>query len=116
MLRFIYAGKIEKQEVYTEDLFAASDKYGIDKLKSLCEIELMENLNAGNALQRLVLADLHGAGHLKCEAIDFINSHASEVTKTQGWKALIESKPHLLAELYNKLAMKFEMLSLVYQK
>ena len=116
LLRFIYAGKIEKQEVYTEDLFVAADKYGIDQLASLCEKKLARKLNASNALQLLVFADFHGAGHLKCEAIDFINSHASEVTKTQGWKALIESKPHLLAELYNKLAMKFEMLSLVYQK
>ena len=99
LLRFIYAGKIEKQEVYTEDLFVAADKYGIDQLASLCEKKLARKLNASNALQLLVFADFHGAGHLKCEAIDFINSHASEVTKTREWKAVIESKPRLLAEL-----------------
>ena len=40
LLRFIYAGKIEKQEVYTEDLFVAADRYGIDQLASLCEKKL----------------------------------------------------------------------------
>jgi BTB/POZ domain len=103
LLRFIYTGNVENLDNNTEDLFVASDKYGIDQLKMLCEIELIENLNAGNAVQRLVLADLHGTANLKCEAIDLINSNAEEVSKTLGWKALIETKPHLLAEIYGKV-------------
>ena len=102
LLRFIYAGEVEKLDTNAEGLLPAADKYGIDQLKSLCELELVGQLNATNALQRLVLADLHGASQLKCEAIRVINSHASEVTKSEGWKALIESKPHLLAEIYSQ--------------
>jgi BTB/POZ domain len=102
LLRFIYAGEVKKLEINAEGLLPIADKYGIDQLKSLCELELIDQLNASNALQRLVLADLHGASHLKCEAIQVINSNASEVTQTEEWKALIESKPHLLAEIYSK--------------
>ena len=36
-------------------------------------------------------------------AIDLIDSYAEKVSKTRGWKALIESKPHLLAEIYSKV-------------
>ena len=102
LLRFIYAGEVKKLEINAEGLLPAADKYGIDQLKSLCELELVDQLNASNALQRLVLADLHGASHLKCEAIQVINSYASEVTQTEEWKTLIDSKPHLLAEIYSK--------------
>jgi len=102
LLRFIYAGEVEKLDINAEGLLPIADKYGIDQLKSLCEMQLVAQLNASNALQRLVLADLHGASHLKCEAIQVINSNASEVTQTEEWKALIESKPHLLAEIYSK--------------
>ena len=103
LLHYIYTGKIENLDTNAEGLFAAADKYGIDQLKSLCELELVGQLNATNALQRLVLADLHGASHLKCKATELINSQISEVTKTPKCKSLIAN---LFAEIYSKFAIK----------
>jgi BTB/POZ domain len=103
LLRFIYTGNVENLDTNAEDLLAASDKYGIDQLKSLCELELVGQLNASNALQRLVLADLHRADHLQCKAIELINSQVSEVTKTPKCKSLIAN---LFAEIYSKFAIK----------
>ncbi|XP_033367385.1 speckle-type POZ protein, partial [Parus major] len=62
------------------------------------------NLSVENAAEILILADLHSADQLKTQAVDFINYHASDVMETSGWKSMVVSHPHLVAEAYRSLA------------
>ena len=48
-------------------------KYALERLKSLCEEALCNNLDIENVADTLILADLHSAHQLKIQAIDFIN-------------------------------------------
>ncbi|XP_060589968.1 speckle-type POZ protein B-like [Ruditapes philippinarum] len=104
MLRFIYTGKAPNLEKMADDLLAAADKYALDRLKVMCEEALCSSLTIENVCEILVLADLHSADQLKTHAIDFINSHATDVMETQGWKTLIMSHPHLIADAFRALA------------
>ncbi|KAG8330831.1 hypothetical protein J6590_054121 [Homalodisca vitripennis] len=104
MLRFIYTGKATNLEKMADDLLAAADKYALERLKVMCEEALCTSLSTENAADILILADLHSADQLKAQAIDFINTHATDIMETGGWRAMIHSHPHLIAEAFRALA------------
>jgi speckle-type POZ protein len=104
MLRFIYTGKSSNLDKMADDLLAAADKYALDRLKVMCEEALCSGLSVDNAADVLILADLHSADQLKAQAIDFINAHATDVMETCGWKSMVHSHPHLIAEAFRALA------------
>jgi speckle-type POZ protein len=104
MLRFIYTGRSLNLDKMSDDLLAAADKYALDRLKVMCEESLCSGLSVENAADVLILADLHSADQLKAQAIDFINIHATEVMETVGWKSMVHSHPHLIAEAFRALA------------
>lgn len=104
MMCFIYTGKAPNLDKMADDLLAAADKYALERLKVMCEDALCSNLSVENAAEILILADLHSADQLKTQAVDFINYHASDVMETSGWKSMVVSHPHLVAEAYRSLA------------
>ncbi|XP_034349432.1 TD and POZ domain-containing protein 1-like [Arvicanthis niloticus] len=106
MMRFIYSGKVPQLHSHSmaTGVLAAADKYGLEGLKVLCEDALYRNLSVENAANTLMLADLHSTEQLKAQALDFISFHASEVSETSGWKSMVESHPHLVAEAFHFLA------------
>ncbi|XP_059478653.1 speckle-type POZ protein B isoform X2 [Neocloeon triangulifer] len=104
MLRFIYTGRATCLDKMADDLLAAADKYALDRLKVMCEEALCTNLSIENVADTLILADLHSADQLKAQAIEFINTHATDVMETAGWKSMVQSHPHLIAEAFRSLA------------
>lgn len=105
MLRFVYTGKASQLETMAADLLAAADKYALERLKVMCEEALCNGLTVENVSEVLILADLHSAEQLKAQAIDFINTrHVTDVMETPGWKQMVNSNPHLIAEAFKALA------------
>ncbi|XP_065219097.1 speckle-type POZ protein B isoform X4 [Planococcus citri] len=104
MLRYIYTGKSQNLEKMADDLLAAADKYDLGRLKIMCEEALCTNLSIENAADILILADLHSAEQLKAQAIDYINTHATDVMDTAAWKSMITTHPHLIGEAFRALA------------
>lgn len=105
MLRFIYTGRVQNLVTMADTLLAAADKYDLERLKVMCEEALCGNLTVENAASVLILADLHNAEQLKAQTIDYINTHASEVTDTPSWNGLIESHSYLVGEAFRALAL-----------
>ena len=71
----------------------------------MCEEALCNSLTVENVSEVLILADLHSAEQLKAQAIEFINTrHATDVMETSGWKQMVSSNPHLVAEAFKALA------------
>lgn len=105
MLRFIYMGRAPNLDSMAADLLAAADKYALERLKVMCEEALCNNLSVENVSEVLILADRHSAEQLKAQAIEFINNrHATDVMETPGWKQMVSSNPHLVAEAFKALA------------
>uniref|UniRef100_A0A087XT90 Speckle type BTB/POZ protein like a n=1 Tax=Poecilia formosa TaxID=48698 RepID=A0A087XT90_POEFO len=122
MMGFIYTGKAPNLEKMADNLLAAADKYALERLKVMCEEALCNSLSVENVADTLILADLHSAEQLKAQAIDFINrcsvlrqlgckdgknwnsNHATDIMETAGWKSMIQSHPHLVAEAFRALA------------
>ncbi|KAL6030365.1 hypothetical protein STEG23_034370 [Scotinomys teguina] len=104
MMDFIYTGKAPGLDSMADVVLAAADKYRLEHLKVMCEDALCRNLSVENAAHTLILADLHSSEQLKTQALDFITSHASEISQTSSWKIMVGSYPHLVAEAFCSLA------------
>ncbi|XP_037708120.1 protein roadkill-like, partial [Drosophila subpulchrella] len=103
-LRFIYTGKAPNVGNMADELLAAADEFALEKLKVMCKKELCANLSVEKAADSLILADLYSADQLKAQTLEFISSHASDVVETSGWRNMIDSHLHLVAEAFHALA------------
>jgi speckle-type POZ protein len=101
LLRFIYTGHCQVGNL-ADDLLIAANKYDIQDLKQMCAKEMVKTLTADNAVEFLVLSDLHQANDLKDSAIRFIIKNAEAVTKTSSWSDLLNTHPNLIIELSSK--------------
>jgi speckle-type POZ protein len=102
LLRFIYTGHCNVGNL-TEELLVAANKYDIQELRDICAKKLGKKLTVDNAVQLLVLSDLHQANNLKDDVMRFINKNAPAVMKTPSWSNFPKTHQHLVFELYSKL-------------
>lgn len=91
MLHFIYADSLPdlheltgstsscsstcSSTILVQHLLAAADRYGLDRLKLLCEAKLCEEVTAETVATTLALAEQHNCYHLKSVCLKFAVSH-----------------------------------------
>ncbi|GFY56062.1 hypothetical protein TNIN_348831 [Trichonephila inaurata madagascariensis] len=80
------------------NLYAAADKYEILSLKSECSSFLKDNLSLDNALDLLILSDMHHDEDLKSSTEKFILNHRG-IFKTSEWKLFMKTNLQLAADL-----------------
>lgn len=90
LLEFIYSDQIKKIENAEQaiDILVAANKYGLDRLKRLCEKYLVSQIELETVIEFLYLADLHQAIELKRMCINFTINHFDIVTKRDEFKKL----------------------------
>lgn len=83
MLQFIYSDHIPNLHEVTgstsmctstimlQHLLAAADRYGLDRLKQLCEARLCEEVNVDTVATTLSLAEQHHCSQLKAICLKF---------------------------------------------
>ena len=109
MLKFMYTGKAPSLKrpdwcsVWGEALLAVAEKYDLQRLKAMCEVELASSIRVENAAHLLLVAESHSAKYLKKNASSFMNDHISEVVNTEGWKELVAKCPNVIIEAYKTL-------------
>ncbi|KAL6622786.1 hypothetical protein ACP70R_032665 [Stipagrostis hirtigluma subsp. patula] len=110
MLHFIYTDKVpeldethEAADVMAQHLIVAADRYGLERLKVICERRVALGIKVGTAATMLALAERHGCSQLKAKCIEFIAGRSPEnleaVLATEGYKDLEASSPSLVTEL-----------------
>ncbi|KAK4478006.1 hypothetical protein RD792_017271 [Penstemon davidsonii] len=77
LLHFIYCDVIPDDSrcvdtTMTQHLLVAADRYGIEKLRSLCEVRLCENIGIDTVASSLALAEQHGCIQLRSTSLEFI--------------------------------------------
>lgn len=82
------------------DVLVAANKYGLDRLKRLCEKYLVAMIDLENVIELLYLSDLHQAVELKRMCINYTMQYFDIVTKRDDVKKL--SQNILLELLQNK--------------
>ena len=81
------------------DVLVAANKYGLDRLKRLCEKYLVSLIELENVIDLLYLSDIHQAMELKRMSINYTLNYFDILTKREDFKKL--SKSILLELLSN---------------
>uniref|UniRef100_A0ACD5WUR0 Uncharacterized protein n=1 Tax=Avena sativa TaxID=4498 RepID=A0ACD5WUR0_AVESA len=113
MLHFIYADELppvsmlgKEATAVARDLLVAADRFGLDRMKAMCENLLCQLITTESVLATLELADRHGFQGLT----DFFLDHISqphvlkEAVETKSFKDLKTTSPRLLEEIILKIS------------
>uniref|UniRef100_A0A0D9X5K6 BTB domain-containing protein n=1 Tax=Leersia perrieri TaxID=77586 RepID=A0A0D9X5K6_9ORYZ len=94
LLHFIYTDSLDIIDDLERDdcgemvrhLLVATDRYGMERLKIICESILCKNIGLQTVATMLALADQHHCGMLKDACIEFIcSSSIDDIVATQGF-------------------------------
>ncbi|KAJ4794467.1 BTB/POZ/MATH-domain protein [Rhynchospora pubera] len=114
MLHFIYSDSVPELQEVSDDkdvsivlaqhLLVAADRYGLDRLKQICEMKMYEFIDAHNFGTTLTLAEQHNCSELKAACMEFIKppEMLAAVVRTEGFEHMIKSCPGILKELRSK--------------
>ncbi|ONK81899.1 uncharacterized protein A4U43_C01F34000 [Asparagus officinalis] len=118
MLHFIYMDSLVEDEVLVASgsplislsdtvaakLLAAADKYGLERLRMMCESYLCKNISVNTVANILALADQYHAMKLKAACLKFAAENLSAVMRSTGFEYLKEHCPSLQSELLKAVA------------
>jgi hypothetical protein len=99
MLLFIYTGNVPNLATVAAELLEAAEKYQIDQLKDLCEQQLTETTNVGNAVAHLFLGDRYQAQVLRKKAMEFVVQNFKATMANPVWRQKLIDHPALMAEI-----------------
>ncbi|CAL4906570.1 unnamed protein product [Urochloa decumbens] len=112
MLGFIYTDAVpeldEKSEAaatmaFAEKMLVAAVRYGLDRLKVMCERKLALAMDASTVASMLSLAAQQNCSWLKAQCVEFITGGSQEnldtVSATEGYRHLAASNPLMMTEL-----------------
>jgi speckle-type POZ protein len=114
LLHFIYTDSLPamddldgtEYEEMAKHLLVAADRYGIERMKLMCESILCRRLSVDRVAATLVLADQYHCSKLQDACTRFIDSsnRMEEVAASQGYEQLKRACPVVTAELWQKSA------------
>lgn len=87
-LRFLYCGRVNEIETVAVDLIYAAEKYGLKDLKPLCVQSMIKSISCDNAIETLILADLHQERNLKKFTLDYIMWNYQNLKEHESWNKL----------------------------
>ncbi|XP_047942188.1 BTB/POZ and MATH domain-containing protein 2-like [Salvia hispanica] len=90
----------------SQHLLAAADRYGLDRLRLLCEAKLCEDVAINTVATTLALAEQHHCFQLKAVCLKFVAlpENLRAVMQTDGFEYLKESCPNVLTDLLEYVA------------
>ncbi|TYJ23588.1 hypothetical protein E1A91_A08G203200v1 [Gossypium mustelinum] len=94
----------------SQHLLAAADRYGLERLRLLCESNLCEDVTINTAATTLALAEQHHCFQLKAVCLKFVAvpENLRAVMQTDGFVYLKESCPSVMTELLEYVARVIE--------
>lgn len=89
-----------------QHLLAAADRYGLERLRVLCEANLCEGVAINTVATTLALAEQHHCFQLKAVCLKFVAlpENLRAVMQTDGFEYLKQSCPTVLSELLEYVA------------
>ncbi|CAL4941850.1 unnamed protein product [Urochloa decumbens] len=114
LLRFAYTdslplettAKRKEEGAMCQHLLVAADRYGMERLKLVCEDKLCRHIDVGTAAIILTLAEQHGCSRLKKACLDFVCApgNLKAVVASDGFEHLSTSCPSITKDLIAMLA------------
>uniref|UniRef100_A0A0G4FUT3 BTB domain-containing protein n=1 Tax=Chromera velia CCMP2878 TaxID=1169474 RepID=A0A0G4FUT3_9ALVE len=102
LLEFVYTDHVDVPLEIAIDLLVAADRFGLERLKKLCESKILSSVNIENAAIMLQAANRHSARALKKLCFDYILRNFDAVSKTPGFSSLTRNHVDLTLEIINR--------------
>lgn len=99
LLEYIYTDIVEVNLDVAMELFKASDQFGIDRLRRICEEAMLSGISVENAATLFLGADLHDAKELRQRCLQFILAHFNEVSRTHAFEEMGRTNIDLVFEI-----------------
>ncbi|KAK3141452.1 hypothetical protein QOZ80_4BG0334120 [Eleusine coracana subsp. coracana] len=111
LLYFIYTDRLpdscsDGKNPAMQHLLVAADRYGVERLRLMCESKLSEAIDVDTVATTLVLAEQHNCSQLRRACIGFMASPnmLSPVMRSDGFKHLMESCPLVMKEILDEVS------------
>ncbi|XP_020200113.1 BTB/POZ and MATH domain-containing protein 2-like [Aegilops tauschii subsp. strangulata] len=111
LLHFIYTDSWPSncdldQNVELQHLLVAADRYGLERLKIICEGKLCQKIDVQTVATTLALAEQHHATQLKNACLRYLSSQEllRAVKETDGFKHLTASCPWIMMDILERAA------------
>jgi len=102
-LRYVYTDGLDIVKMNdVVELFEAADRFGIDRLKAVCQNAMLDCLDCNNAASLFSSADKHNAAHLRALAFNYIISNFDEVSVTPDFEEMGRNRVDLVFEVLKR--------------
>ncbi|KAI3895138.1 hypothetical protein MKW92_031525 [Papaver armeniacum] len=85
-------------------ILAAADKYGLTRLRLMCESYLCKDISIGSVARMLALADRYQAAELKAACLKYAAENLAAIMRSDGFEYLKENCPALQSEILKTVA------------
>ena len=102
ILEFLYTDAVEIPLDMAMELFVAADRFGIDRLKRMCEGKMLSSISVENAASILHAADAHCAASLREKCLNYVLANFDAVSKTADFSEMGRVNVELVFEILQK--------------
>jgi len=97
-----YTDSVEVALESAMELFEAADRFGVERLRKVCEAKMLGSICVDNAAAIFHAADANNARSLREKCLNFILAHFDAVTKTQAFEEMGRINVDLVFEILQK--------------
>ncbi|EGZ30586.1 hypothetical protein PHYSODRAFT_323948 [Phytophthora sojae] len=102
LMEYLYTDHLDVAVDVAMELFVTADRYGVERLKRICESKMLGSLCIENAASIFHAADLHNATVLRDQCVTFMLHNFDAVTKTDAFEEMGRTNVELVFELLKR--------------
>lgn len=99
LLEYLYTDQVDIPLDIAMELFEAADRFGVDRLKRMCESKMLASIHVENAATIFHAADSHAAKSLREKCLTFILTNFDAVTRTASFEEMGRTNVELVFEI-----------------
>ena len=100
VIKVLHISIRSKDGVVAMDLFAIANKYDVRELVELCETYILDNIDADNVIDTILLAEQHGREELVVRTKIVLKANLNVVQQSKKNRQKLEQQPALLFDLF----------------
>lgn len=99
LLAYLYTDRQEIALDMAMELFVCADRFGVERLKSMCENRMLSSINIDNVSHFFAASECHSTQSLHERCLAFIVANFDVVSKTQAFEDMTRSNVELIFQI-----------------
>lgn len=106
MVHFMYTDTVPNLSSLAESLLMVADRFGLTKLKMMCEEHLLKAIDINTVGHLLTLSDMTDTEHLKKACLEYTCSFSSDIAASAEFDKSLSKRPLLYKDCFHTLLAK----------